>query len=96
MSNYYHSKYGLYNCWSCLCEVCTRVHCPKNLCYKDKLSHCLKMLQRESCPTVKCDSFEHKEKHIIFRVKQRTRKVDLTLSKLDAILEGIEFLKKGH
>lgn len=89
MMNYYESKYGLYDCWKCLCEVCTRIGCPKNMLYRSQLEHCLKMRRRECCPVVKCDFFTHKEKHIVLRVKRRARKNNRVLDRLDWIIQRL-------
>lgn len=94
MSNFYHSKYGLYDCWKCLCEVCTRIQCPK-IQRRQKLGHCLVMYQRGCCPTVKCDWFEHKEKHQIFRIKRRYSKPDAVMEKLNEIMERLDKLGGG-
>lgn len=88
----YVAAYGLYNCWHCLCEVCTRVHCPK-INRRYKLGFCTTMIMRENCPVVKCDFFEHKQKHKIYRIRKRIRKQDIMLEKLNNIEKGLDNLK---
>lgn len=83
------ADYGLYSCWHCLCEVCTRVGCPK-FSRKSKLGFCTTMIMRESCPTIKCDWFVHKQKHKVYRVRARFHKKDAILEKLNMILEKLD------
>ena len=84
------SKYGLYKCWMCLCEVCTRIGCPMHQRHNDKLNHCLTMQRRESCPTVKCDWFNHKEKTRVYRVHRRYTRRDFMVDLLLRILLLLE------
>lgn len=82
-------NYGLYDCWNCLCEVCTRRYCPKLWGRKNtKVQACLAMKHRGMCPTRKCDFFEHKEIHLVLRVKRKGnhKPSAVILSKLDEIL----------
>lgn len=83
------NDYGLYNCWGCLCEVCTRIGCPKAH-RRTKLGFCLAMLQREACPTVKCDWFVHKQKHKVYRILRRHKHKDVVIGKLDKIIERLD------
>ena len=83
------SKYGLYKCWPCLCEVCTRIGCPKHQRHSDRLNHRLTMQRRESCPTVKCDWFTHREKIRVYRVRRRQTHRDLTADLLLRILSRL-------
>ena len=87
--NYIPSNYGLYDCYKCLCEVCTRVGCPK-IHRKSKISHCIAMRQRGVCPTVKCDWFTHKEKHKVYRIIRKRRKVDIIDAKLNEIINKLD------
>lgn len=88
--DYIPSNYGYYDCWKCLCEVCTRVGCPKDIRYMKPLAHCLHMRQRGCCPTVKCDWFHHKEKRRVFRVVRRHKLRDTILEMLDEVLSRLE------
>lgn len=82
--------YSLGKCWFCLCDVCTRVHCPKNMFYKASFSHCLKMMQREACPTIKCDFFEHKQKIRVFKVRRKVSRGASIINKLDEIIKKLD------
>lgn len=86
-------KYGLYNCWNCLCEVCTRFNCPKNYKWYSMYLHCEKMRNRESCPVYKCDFFEHKEIHKRYRLVRRYKYHDAITDKLDMILKRLDDLE---
>lgn len=95
MSNFYNSKYGLYDCYKCLCEVCTRIDCPKMTMHHNKLQHCLIMRQRGCCPTIKCDFFTHQEKRKILKVRRRYQKQDAIIEKLNEIMERLDKLGGG-
>lgn len=85
------SKYGLYNCYNCLCEVCTRRYCQ--LIQRDtKWAFCGRMRDCDFCPVRKCDFFEHKEVHMVLRVKRKGKhkKSQQILDKLDEILAKID------
>lgn len=84
------SNYGLYDCYKCLCEVCTRIGCPKNVKYRSKLDHCLHMRLRLACPTVKCDWFVHREKRRFYKIVKRHRRVDAIMEKLSAIEKKLD------
>ncbi len=84
------SKYGLYDCWKCLCEVCTRIDCPKTVRRLSKFNHCFRMAQRGCCPTVKCDWFTHKEKRRIYKVKSKHSKKDTVIELLLEIRSRLE------
>lgn len=88
------SDYGLYSCWHCLCEVCTRVHCPK-LNRRSKLGFCTTMIARENCPVVKCDFFQHKQKYTVYRIKRKgPSKKDTVIDRLDNIEKVLDRLEK--
>lgn len=91
LANY--SKYGLYDCYNCLCEVCTRRYCP--YCRRRaKYDFCVCMIYDELCPIRKCDFFEHKEIHLVWRVKRigKRKKSVVIIDKLDEILEKLEHI----
>lgn len=84
-------EYGLYNCWWCLCEVCTRMHCPWVF-RRTKLGFCVTMIQRDKCPIVKCDYFQHRQKHKVYRIIRRHKKYDIILERLDEIQARLDKL----
>lgn len=90
----YQSKYGLYDCWKCLCEVCTRIGCPKCI-SKSELGHCVAMYKRDACPTVKCDWFVHKEIHKVYRIKRKYKKPDRVAHLLEEILVRLDDKGRG-
>jgi len=47
------------------------------------------MQRRESCPTVKCDWFTHREKIRVYRVRRRQTHRDLTADLLLRILSRL-------
>ena len=51
------------------------------------------MIMRDNCPVVKCDFFEHKQKHKVYRIRKRIRKQDIMLEKLNNIEKGLDNLK---
>lgn len=55
---------------------------------------CSSMIMRDRCPVVKCDFFQHKEKHKVYRVKRRQRKQDVIMERLETIEKGLEELAK--
>lgn len=84
------SKYAL-RCTRCLCEVCTRIHCPYYH-RRTRWDFCLIMMQMERCPILKCDFFEHKEKRRIIRfIRKKSRKKTM-MDKLDEILAKLDRL----
>lgn len=87
--------YGSNQCWLCLCEVCTRIRCPK-LNRRYKLDFCISMLTRERCPVKKCEWFEHKQKHRVYKVLRRERKRERIMERLDDIQKVLEALQKAH
>lgn len=89
------ASYGSGLCWLCLCEVCTRRSCRK-LNRRYTLDFCFSMILRERCPVVKCEQFEHKQKHRYFRVARRHRAVDRLSARL-AVIEGLlaKLVEKG-
>lgn len=88
-------KYASNDCWFCLCEVCTRIHCPKyNRRYS--LDFCISMMLRERCPVPKCDYFDHKEKHKVLRFLRRQRRPDPILDKLASIENTLNQLAEAQ
>lgn len=87
-------EYGFYECWKCLCEVCTRVNCPKNHVYISKVGHCIKMIRRDACPTIKCDYFVHAQKHKVLKVCRKLKKTQTIHNKLNEILQRLDNLVK--
>lgn len=79
-------QYGSNQCWLCLCEVCTRVKCRK---LNRRYSHdfCISMLIRERCPVMKCEDFQHREKHRVYRVRRRRRRADQLAGQLVQLRE---------
>lgn len=53
-------------------------------------SFCVAMRQRGACPTIKCDWFQHKEKHKVYRIVRRRKKVDYIAEKLNEILDKLD------
>lgn len=81
-------EYGLYNCWNCLCEVCTMVYCPYHAVLpRYRHDHCFKMFRCDFCPVKKCDYFDHRQKHLILKVTRKKRRADTIAAKLDRILK---------
>lgn len=86
--------YGLYDCWNCLCEVCTRYNCPKNhLLWISKHYHCCKMRSRDTCPVIKCDFFEHKQIHKRYIMIRKHGRKHIIIEKLDEILNKLDKLE---
>jgi hypothetical protein len=56
---------------------------------------CVAMRQRGSCPTIKCDWFQHKEKHKVYRIVRRYRKIDYIADKLKEISEKLDQKDRG-
>lgn len=84
------TSYGLYNCWHCLCEICTRKGCPYHAVWiRYRHDHCIKMIRCEFCPVRKCDFFRHKQKHLVLKVTRKHRRADTILGKLDEILRRL-------
>lgn len=83
------ASYGSNHCWLCLCEVCTRMHCRK-LNRRYSIDHCISMYLRERCPVRKCEDFQHRQKHKVFKVLRREKKKDQLNEKLDRLLELLE------
>lgn len=94
MQYYGVSKYRLYNCYHCLCEVCTRRHCQYS-----RMSYlhdfCIVMRGREVCPVRKCDFFEHKEKFRVWKVKRKGVKsrTNIVMEKLNEISKKIDSMR---
>ena len=55
-----------------------------------QVDFCKVMRQREACPTVKCDWFVHKEKHKVYRIVRRHRKIDAVMEELKFINDRLE------
>lgn len=77
-----------YKCFNCICDGCNRRRCPWP---SKKLYHvCLHNIQADNCPKIKCDFFESKYKHPVYRVVRRSKRSDLILVKLDYIIRLLE------
>ncbi len=50
------------------------------------------MIQAEFCPILKCDFFDHKEKHRIFRIRHKKSRKKTMMDKLDEILAKLDRL----
>lgn len=86
-----YSKYGLYDCWNCLCEVCTRRYC-RTVKRHAKYDFCVRMMELDFCPVRKCDFFEHKEIHLVLRVsrKGKHKKSEMIMDRLNEILAKLD------
>lgn len=95
MKIYYFSKYRLYGCHFCLCEVCTRRYCKYSR-LAALFDFCKVMRGREICPVLKCDFFEHKEKVRVWKVRRKGKssKKNMLFEKLDEICKKIDKLPR--
>jgi len=50
------------------------------------------MIMYERCPIIKCDFFQHKGKHKVYRIVRKEKKRDRLLEKLAAIEKKLDDL----
>ena len=54
-----------------------------------RIGFCTSMIMRERCPIIKCDFFEHIEKHKVYRVVRREKKRDQLIRRLESLEKRI-------